>query len=166
MLHVQLKQFNHLKKIARIEQTLLPLRQSGLGVLADDIVLGKVGLSDIYYEFMRGLAQAARNERLRNGSLVTFDRHVFEKVLEDFTRNDHTRRDLMRKVIPFHLSQSRPFKPGVRTGQIGNLERELGRKVRRVSVPQLIKEHGEMITRLAPCFLMSPEAVSRRFSVL
>ena len=154
-------QFNHLKKIARIEQTLLPLRQSGLGVLADDIVLGKVGLSDIYYEFMRGLAQAARNERLRNGSLVTFDRHVFEKVLEDFTRNDHTRRDLMRKVIPFHLSQSRPFKPGVRTGQIGNLERELGRKVRRVSVPQLIKEHGEMITRLAPCFLMSPEAVSR-----
>lgn len=153
--------FNYLKKIARIEQTLLPLRQSRLGMLADDIVSGKVGLSDIYHEFMRGLAQAARNERLRNGSLGSFDRHVFEKVLEDFTRNDHTRRDLMRKVIPFQLSQSRPFKPGVRTGQIGNLERELGRKVRRVSVPQLIKEHGEMITRLAPCFLMSPEAVSR-----
>jgi hypothetical protein len=154
-------QFNYLKKIARIEQTLLPLRLSGLGVLADDIVLGKVGLSNIYHEFMRGLAQAARNERLRDGSLGTFDRHVFEKVLEDFTRNDHTMRDLMRKVIPFQLSQSRPFKPGVRTGQVGNLERELGRKVRRVSVPQLIKEHGEMITRLAPCFLMSPEAVSR-----
>ena len=154
-------QFAYLKKMARIEQTLLPLRESGLGVLADEIVAGKVGLSDVYNEFMRGLAQAARAERLRNGSLGTFDRHVFEKALEDFTRNDRTRRDLMRKVIPFQLSQSRPFKPGVRTGQIGNLERELGRKVRRVSVPQLIKEHGEMITRLAPCFLMSPEAVSR-----
>ena len=154
-------QFAYLKKMARIEQTLLPLRESGLGALADDIVAGEVGLSDLYNEFMRGLAQAARAERLRNGSLGAFDRHVFEKVLEDFTRNDNTRRDLMRKVIPFQLSQSRPFKPGVRTGQIGNLEKELGRKVRRVSVPQLIKEHGEMITRLAPCFLMSPEAVSR-----
>ena len=154
-------QFAYLKKMARIEQTLLPLRESGLGALADEIVAGKIGLSDVYNEFMRGLAQAARAERLRNGSLGTFDRHAFEKVLEDFTRTDRTRRELMRKVIPFQLSQSRPFKPGVRTGQIGNLEKELGRKVRRVSVPQLIKEHGEMITRLAPCFLMSPEAVSR-----
>jgi hypothetical protein len=154
-------QFAYLKKMARIEQTLLPLRESGLNALADEIVAGRIGLSDVYNEFMRGLAQAARAERLRNGSLGTFDRHVFEKTLENFTRNDRTRRELMRKVIPFQLSQSRPFKPGVRTGQIGNLEKELGRKVRRVSVPQLIKEHGEMITRLAPCFLMSPEAVSR-----
>jgi hypothetical protein len=154
-------QFTYPKKMARIEQILLPLRESGLNSLADDIVAGKVGLSDVYNDFMRGLVLAARTERLRNGSLGTFDRHIFEKTLEDFTRNDRRRRDLMRKVIPFELSQSRPFKPGVRTGQIGNLEKELGRKVRRVSVPQLIKEHGEMITRLAPCFLMSPEAVSR-----
>lgn len=56
--------------MARIEQTLLPLRESGLGALADDIVDGKVGLSDVYNEFMRGLAQAARAERLRNGSLA------------------------------------------------------------------------------------------------
>ena len=154
-------QFAYLRKIARIELTLLPLRESGMTALADDIVDGKTELTDIYNEFMRGLARTARDERLRNGSLGSFDRHVFEKALEDFTRNDLSRRELMRKVIPFQLSQSRPFKPGVRTGQIGNLEKELGRKVRRVSVPQLIKEHGEMITRLAPCFLMSPEAVSR-----
>jgi hypothetical protein len=67
----------------------------------------------------------------------------------------------MRTVIPRQLSESRPFKARIRTGAIGNLERELGRKVRRVSIPKLMQAHGEMITRLAPCFLMSPEAVSR-----
>jgi len=64
-------------------------------------------------------------------------------------------------VIPHQLSESRPFRPGIKTGAIGELVKELGRKVRRVSVPKLIQRHGEMITRLTPCFLMSPEAVSR-----
>ena len=41
-------QFAYLRKIARIEQTLLPLRESGMTALADDIVDGKTELTDIY----------------------------------------------------------------------------------------------------------------------
>ncbi len=154
-------QFSYLKKASRIRETLEPLKNSGMTKIVQQILSGHLALDDIYSEFMRGMVLAARNERLRNGSLGSFERINFEKTLADFTRKDLVRRDLMRKVIPYQLSDSRPFKPGVRTGEIGNLERELSRKVRRVSVPQLIKEYGEMITRLAPCFLMSPEAVSR-----
>ena len=154
-------QFSYLKKSARIRSTLEPLMNSGMANVADQILNGEIALDDIYNEFMRGLVLSARSERIKYGSLGVFDRSTFEKTLADFTRKDLVRRDLMQKVIPRQLSDSRPFKPGVRTGEIGNLERELGRKVRRVSVPQLIKEYGETITRLAPCFLMSPEAVSR-----
>ena len=154
-------QFTYLKKASLIRKTLEPLKKSGMSKIVEQILNGHLALDDIYNEFMRGLVLAARNERLKNGTLSSFERSNFEKTLADFTRKDLVRRDLMQKVIPRQLSDSRPFKPGVRTGEIGNLERELGRKVRRVSVPQLIKEYGEMITRLAPCFLMSPEAVSR-----
>lgn len=154
-------QFSYLKKASLIRSTLEPLMNSGMANVVEQILNGEIPLDDIFNEFMRGLVFSARSERIKSGSLNAFDRATFEKTLTDFTRKDLVRRDLMQKVIPRQLTDSRPFQHGVRTGEIGNLEKELGRKVRRVSVPQLIKEYGEMITRLAPCFLMSPEAVSR-----
>lgn len=153
--------FTILSRNALVNQTLAPLRAAGQHTLVDSILAGDTALDDLHDEFERGVFRAARDERLAQGALATFDRGQLDKVVADFTRRDHNRRTLMRTVIPRQLSESRPFKPGVRTGAIGNLERELGRKVRRVSIPKLIKEHGEMITRLTPCFLMSPEAVSR-----
>ena len=154
-------QFPRLMQSARVNRTLAPLRVAGLTALVESITDGTQSLDDIYSEFERGMAKAALRERLSQSSLVNFDRESFERTVADFTRRDRNRKDLMKSMIPHGLSQSRPFKPGIRTGEIGNLEKELTKKVRRVSVPGLIKSYGEMITRLTPCFLMSPEAVSR-----
>jgi hypothetical protein len=154
-------QYAYLSRSALILETLAPLYSGGLSDLANRILSGEQGLDDIYNQFMRGLAHSARSERLAAGALSSFDASAFDMALAQFTRQEAARRELMWQVIPRQLSESRPFKPGVRTGEIGNLERELARRVRRVSVSQLIKNYGEMITRLAPCFLMSPEAVSR-----
>lgn len=153
--------YSYLAKVALINQTLEPLRRGGLVELEQRIVHGEESLEDIHGRFMRGLAVSARDERLNVGTLSTFDSQTFDQAVADFTRRDETRRALMWKVIPRQLSESRPFKPGVRIGEIGNLERELSLQRRRVSVAQLIKTYGEIITQLAPCFLMSPEAVSR-----
>lgn len=153
--------FSKLSRFALVNKTLKPLHVAGLSSLVEAILNGEVALDDIHEQFERGLYRAARDERLNHGELATFDGPSFDKTVADFTRKDVGRRRLMRTVIPRQLSESRPFKPGIRTGAIGSLERELGRKVRRVSVPKLIQAHGETITRLTPCFLMSPEAVSR-----
>ena len=153
--------FTKLSRFALINKTLKPLHSAGLSKLVEAILSGEIALDDIHEQFERGLFRASRDERLNHGELATFDKASFDKTVADFTRKDVGRRRLMRTVIPRQLSEARPFKPGIRTGAIGSLERELGRKVRRVSVPKLIQAHGETITRLAPCFLMSPEAVSR-----
>lgn len=153
--------FTSLARLALVNRILVPLRLAGQHKLVKSIVEGEVTLDNIHDEFERGLFRAVRDERLNQGQLATFDRGGFDKAVADFTRRHFARRQLMRTVIPRQLSETRPFKPGIRTGAIGNLERELGRKVRRVSIPKLMQAHGEMITRLTPCFLMSPEAVSR-----
>ena len=145
----------------KILQHFAPLRAAGQGALVDSILQGDVELDDLYERFERGMNLASLSERLSAGALSTFDQQSFDRMVADFTRRDSDRRQLMKAMIPRQLSEARPFKPGVRTGAIGELERELGRKVRRVSMAKLIQQHGEMITRLAPCFLMSPEAVSR-----
>jgi very-short-patch-repair endonuclease len=153
--------YSYLAKVALINQTLEPLRRGGLVDLEKAILSGDESLEDIHGRFMRGLAVSAREECLNTGVLSTFDSPTFDKAVADFVRRDEFRRELMWKVIPRQLSESRPFRPGVRTGEIGNLERELSMQRKRVSVASLIKTYGEIITQLAPCFLMSPEAVSR-----
>ena len=153
--------FATLSQLAAVHQTLTPLTIAGQTSLVDAILRGDVDLDSIYEDFDRGFFRASRDERLQSGELAKFSQREYDKIVANFTIKNQIRRALMATLIPRQLSESRPFKPGVRTGAIGLLERELGRKVRRVSIPKLIKEHGEMITRLTPCFLMSPEAVSR-----
>jgi len=153
--------YGYLSRVALINHTLEPLRRGGLTDLEQRIMTGDETLEDIHGRFMRGIAVSARSERLNSGTLSTFDSRAFDQAVAEFTRRDETRRELMSRVIPRQLSDSRPFRPSVRTGEIGNLERELLLQRRRVSVAQLIKAYGEIITQLAPCFLMSPEAVSR-----
>jgi len=153
--------YAYLSKLSLINQTLEPLRLGGLVDLEQRILDGAVSLDDLHAKFMRGLAMSARQERLNTGSLSGFQRQAFDMAIAEFTRKEDSRRGLMRRVIPRQLSESRPFNPKIRTGILGNLEKELVKKVKRVSISQLIQGYGEMITQLTPCFLMSPEAVSR-----
>lgn len=153
--------FPALSRLVNVNRALQPLLVAGQASLVKEILTGNIALDSIHDEFQRGLARASRNERLSTAELVGFDRTVFDATVAEYVRRDRTCKDLMTIEIPRSLAESRPFRPSVRMGAIGNLERELSKKVRRVSIPKLIKEYGEVITRLTPCFLMSPEAVSR-----
>lgn len=141
--------------------TLQPLRRAGFDQLVNGIIAGEISLENLFDEFERGVARTARQERLSTGVLSGFDRLSLDLAVANLARRDFNQKSLMRTVIPRQLSEKRPFKPGVRIGEIGKLESELSRKVRRVSIPKLIQNYGEIITTLTPCFLMSPEAVSR-----
>ena len=153
--------FRELSRIALIHNTLAPLRESGQDRLVNDLLDGTIDLDDLYKEFELGLTKASLRDRLEQGALGTFDRLSFERAVADFIRKDLIRKGLMRTVIPYRLAENRPFKHGVVSGAIGELLKELKRKVRRVSIPKLMKEHGETVTQLTPCFLMSPDTVSR-----
>ena len=142
-------------------KTFQPLRHAGFDQLVNGIIAGEISLENLFDEFERGVARTARQERLGTGVLSGFDRLSQDLAVANLARRDFNQKSLMRTVIPRQLSEKRPFRPGVRIGEIGKLESELGRKVRRVSIPKLMQNYGEMITTLTPCFLMSPEAVSR-----
>jgi len=153
--------FVELLGMVRVNEAVQPLRDAALHSIAAGITGGTLALDTLYDDFERGLALVSIRETFASGALQTFDSTAIEKRVGEYTRHEKIRRELMRTVIPRQLSDSRPFKSGIRIGAIGELERELGRQVRKVSIPALIKKHGEMITTLAPCFLMSPETVSR-----
>ena len=145
----------------RIIDCLKPLREAGLDDLVDGILAGTFALVNIYEDFERSLALASRVERLQKPPLDRFERTAHDSDVAEHVHRSATLKDLMSDVIPRSLLNRRPFKPKMRLGGVGKLERELKRKVRRVSLPRLMREHGETVTQLTPCFLMSPDAVSR-----
>lgn len=137
------------------------LRSTGLEDLAEEILTGEVAVDGLHSEFVKARAAASRAERLAATGLDLFERSAHDSLVEDLVRADYTHKHLMRTVIPRQLVDRRPFRPRVRIGDVGKLEAELSRKARRVSLPKLMRQHGATVTRLTPCFLMSPDAVSR-----
>jgi hypothetical protein len=137
------------------------LRTAGLESLVEEILSGQMALDGLHEEFVKARAAASRQERLAATGLGLFDRSSQDGLVEELVRADSEHKRLMRTVIPRQLVDRRPFRPRVRLGDIGKLEAELSRKVRRVSLPKLMRQYGQTVTRLTPCFLMSPDAVSR-----
>lgn len=153
--------FNALSSWCRMSQAVQPLLDANQQDLVDRILKGEQDLDSLYEAFMRGIAHASLEERLQWDALQSFDRSIFDRAIGDFIRLDGSLKALMGSVIPARLFSSRPFRPGKVTSEIGSLNQELGKKVNKVSLPKLMKQHGEAVTSLTPCFLMSPEAVSR-----
>lgn len=153
--------FIQLQRWVRIVALLEPLRSGGLDELADRIISGSEALDGLGDEYLKARALASRTERLRTTGLEQFDRQGQAAHIDRLVQSDREHKELMRDVIPRRLVERRPFKPRLRYGHVGRLEAELGRKVRRISLPKLIREYGETVTHLTPCFLMSPDAVAR-----
>ncbi len=153
--------FLQLQRWCEVVGAAQPLRDSGLRHVAEDLLSGRVPVGDSYDRFRRGLLQAALAERQEAGRLGQFDGLAHNRRVSSFIQRDSRRRELMQTVIPHRLVQARPFRPGTRLGKYGELERELSRVARRLSIRKLMERYGEVLPNLTPCFLMSPDSVAR-----
>ena len=137
------------------------LRSGELERLADDILEGSVDLDNAYQDFEKGLVATSLSKCLNKGVLGQFERTAHDRDVAEYVWRDAEHKALMQTVIPRRLVDNRPFKAKVRMGKVGALERELAKQARKVSLPKLIRQYGDEVTHLTPCFLMSPDAVCR-----
>ncbi len=153
--------FLALQRWCDVVRCVRPVADAGLGDLAADLLDGTADADGAYDRFRRGLVTAALNERLVAGRADQFDGRAHDRRVAQFISRDGERRELLRAVIPYHLVQDRPFRPGARFGEYGALERELSKTTRRMSIRSLVQRYGEILPTLTPCFLMSPDSVAR-----
>ncbi len=137
-----------------------PLTGVGLDELRRAIIAGEVVLEEVESSFERGLARMALAERLEATSLDTFDGARHERQVARFVDSDSQIRELLTDAIPYELLSGRPFAPGVATGQVGALARELDKK-RGLPVRTLLRRYPDVVSELTPCFLMSPDSVAQ-----
>ena len=153
--------FLALQRRIEFSASMQPLRDAGLTDVAESLIEGRATLHDAYDQYLRGIFRGSLVERLESGRIDQFDGRAHSIRIDDFADLDRTRRSLMQEVIPRRLVDGRPFRPGVRMGEYGELERELSKTTRRISIRKLFERYGKIIPDLTPCFLMSPDSVAR-----
>lgn len=140
-----------------------PLRAAGMEPTRTAILTGRLDAEEAGLAFDKGAAITSITERLAASTLDGFDIAAHNKTIRRFTTSTRAIRDELRHAIPAQLLAGRSFDAEASSGQIGGLRRQLERKRGGMSVRVLMENYGELVTRILPCTLMSPDSVARFF---
>jgi hypothetical protein len=167
-----------LRRWVSLLDTLEPLRLAGLTEARDLLRNGLVRADDAVRAFDRGLAEASVAERRTATGLDTFDAGLHERTIDRFAAASRAVRSHLVDAVPAALLAARPFDATsgdgrvgdgrvgdgrVGDGRVGALRRELAKQRRGLGVRGLLSAHGDLITSVLPCVLVSPDSVARFF---
>jgi hypothetical protein len=135
----------------------------GLPDLRNSVLSGAVPLNEIENRARRGVLQAVYTERLEAGEIDHFDGLRHDQHVKNLERSLGVSRSLLTERIPGLVSQ-RKVRPRVKLkkpiGGANALLHDLKVKKPKKPIRTLIQEHGEALSDVMPCFLMSPASVS------
>ncbi|WP_404321317.1 DUF4011 domain-containing protein [Arthrobacter luteolus] len=143
-------------------RTLEPLKNSGLREARKQLMSGAISADDAVSAFERGLALTAQSERASATGLDRFQAGKHENMIDRFITRSAVVREQLKVAVPAEVLARRDFNPKSGAGQMGKLQRQLNSK-RGLKVRPLMEEFGELITRITPCVLVSPDSVARFF---
>jgi len=140
-----------------------PLRTAGLVAARESILRGQVQADEAALAFDKGVARASIAERADANALTEFDALAHNRTINRFTTSTKEVRAELPRAIPVDVLKLRSFSTNLGAGMLGGLQRQLDRQRGGMSVRTLFENYGELITKIMPCTLMSPESVARFF---
>ncbi|MDN5919818.1 MAG: DUF3320 domain-containing protein, partial [Pseudonocardia sp.] len=139
-----------------------PLRGNGMGSTRSAVLQGVLDPDDARRSFELGLARASVGERLRRTELDRFDAGAHERAISRFGTASVATREHLGAVLPQRVLSRRDFDANATAGRIGELRRQLGSR-RGKKIRELMTSYGDLITRVLPCVLVSPDSLARFF---
>uniref|UniRef100_UPI0034DF3C1F DUF3320 domain-containing protein n=1 Tax=Modestobacter roseus TaxID=1181884 RepID=UPI0034DF3C1F len=152
-----------LRRWVSLLDTLEPLRLTGLTEARRLLVHGELPAEDAVRAFDRGLAEASLAERRAATGLSAFDAGRHEATITRFAAASRAVRSHLTSAVPAGVLAARPFDPATGDSRVGALQRELAGQRRGLGVRGLLATHGDLITSVLPCVLVSPDSVARFF---
>ncbi|WP_373062910.1 AAA domain-containing protein, partial [Gemmatimonas sp.] len=154
--------FLGLARYVRLHSLLASTTSMGVPSLAADITSGQLDPSAAPRALARGIAESALKERLSSAGLNRFDALEHNRVVARMAQLQELDGDVLREVVPTQLLATRPFRPGQRFGEVGELVRnELSRQKGGLSIRALLEKYSRATIQLTPCLLMSPDSVAQ-----
>lgn len=156
------QRFLSLKRWLDLLEYLTPLDNSVFGGFKRQICRGEINAEDCVVAFERAQLKAVLAVVAEEFNFDVFDDAEHDRYASLFAKLTTERQDLLRRVIPARLHAQRQFDSNSRAGAVAALRTELSSKRRGArSVRNLIIRYPQLISELAPCFLMSPDSVAK-----
>ncbi|MFC0429797.1 DUF3320 domain-containing protein [Kutzneria buriramensis] len=140
-----------------------PLRAAGMAEARAAILRGEGAPDDALRSFELGLALASVREREAVSGLDRFDRKTHERGISRFVDTSRGLRRHLTGELPRRVLRARSFDPAATGGNVGLLQRQLGRQRGGLKVRELMTRFGDLITQAMPCVFVSPDSVARFF---
>jgi len=141
----------------------LDSRRFGLGPLVDAIESSIIPTDQISTTFEVNYSRWWLNATVdRNPLISSFVSREHERRIDDFSRLDEQFSDLTRQYIRAKLSTEMPaFSSELTSPDWGTLRREINKRTKHMALRKLISIIPEVVTKLTPCFLMSPLSIAQ-----
>lgn len=139
-----------------------PLFDKGLEDAAHELLSGVVPFTDGENAFLRGYYAALIDFLMVERGFNTFDQAPLNAYINKFSRAQKQLQSTLPDVLSAELINRRGFDMSVKLGAVGDLLAEVKKTTsRRGSVRLLLRKHWDLIRRVTPCVLASPDSVVR-----
>lgn len=157
-----LNEFDRLDNWCRFNSLLHKLQDQQLLEFIDETIDKNIPVDKIVKAYQRNFyRQWIYNIQHLSTVLANFSRISQDQKVNSFARQDNLQFEISKAQIRSKLSQNRPslniLSPG---SSVSLLLREGEKKRKQKSIRTLMKEAGDVIQVIKPCFLMSPLSVS------
>lgn len=139
-----------------------PLRSRGLTDATEQLLTGVVDYTDGPNAFSKGYYTALVDYLMIQQGFNTFDQAPINSFIKKFAEAQQQLQETLPEVLSAELIDRRGFDMSMKLGAIGDLLAELKKTTsRRGSVRTLLRKHWDLIRRITPCVLASPDSVVR-----
>jgi len=139
------------------------VRNASYGGFVDAARAADISADELVDSFRKAFYTDFLNRIYAETPFGEFSSEELERAMQDFRRLDKKQQELAKVEIQHRVTRQRPQMDleHASSSQQMLLRREIQKQRRRKPLRVLFDEAGEMITRLKPCFMMSPLSVAQ-----
>lgn len=153
-----------LERWARYDEAREAARATVAAPLVPIVDRDRLPPGDVEPTFEGGLADELLHEAFRaRDALAGFDARLHEDRVEEFRELDRRSIELHRKRVIEALVERTPrlLEGASDSSQAGVLQHEFEKERRHMPIRVLLREAGELVQQMKPCFMMSPLSVAK-----
>lgn len=138
-----------------------PFVEFELGKGLHELISGKVAYSDAANAFQRGFYKTTFENLLVARGLNTFDGNSINNFIRKLDEAHGELRSRLPKILGAELLSRRGFDSSMKIGAIGDLILAIRQSRNSMPLRVLLSRHWDIITRITPCVLASPDSAVR-----
>jgi SpoU rRNA methylase family enzyme len=138
-----------------------PFYHLGLTAAITSLLSGNVGYPQAANAFEKGFYRALFENLLVVRGLVSFDGTSINNFIRKLDDSHSRLRERLPKILGAELLSRRGFDSSMKIGAIGDLMLAIRQGRNNMPLRTLLSRHWEIITRITPCVLASPDSAVR-----